>query len=313
MVTEKTDLGFGIWDLADWSALARDSAIHSPQIPKPKSQIRSVPYTASVGRAVLGIDAAWSLKHPSGVALVVEDGQGWRAAGVAPGYTEFLELARGKPVDWTARPRGAVPEPARLLEAARKLGGAPVRVAAVDMPLARGPITGRRAADNALTRAFIRRKCGVHTPNPERPGEAGRAVSEGFAACGFELATTAALGPGPHLIEVYPHAALIALLGLKERLEYKVARARQFWPECDAAERAARVRAALRRILGGLRREIRGIPALPAAGGGAGLKRFEDAVDALVCCWAGTRFLAGRAQAYGDAQAAIWVPKYDAT
>jgi predicted RNase H-like nuclease len=232
---------------------------------------------------------------------------------VAPGYAEFLALAEGRQVDWMQRPRGARPDPVRLLDAARKLASAPVSVAAVDMPLSKVPITGRRIADNALTSAFIRMKCGVHTPNPERPGEAGRAISEGFAACGFELATTAPHGAGPYLIEVYPHAAIIALLGLKERLEYKVARARQFWPECDAAGRAAKIKAALKRILRALRREIRNIPSLPVGGTAAELKPFEDAIDALVCCWVGMQFLAGRARGYGDATAAIWAPKYDAT
>ena len=40
----------------------------------------------------------------------------------------------------------------------------------------------------------------------------------------------------------------------------------------------------------------------------AGLKSYEDALDALVCAWVGTEYLAGRATAYGDCDAAIWVP-----
>jgi hypothetical protein len=47
-----------------------------------------------------------------------------------------------------------------------------------------------------------------------------------------------------------------------------------------------------------------------AAGPLAGLKRCEDALDALVCAWEATLCLDGRATAFngGDGAAAIWVP-----
>lgn len=34
----------------------------------------------------------------------------------------------------------------------------------------------------------------------------------------------------------------------------------------------------------------------------------EDALDSLVCAWAGTEYLCGRCQPYGDDTAAIWIP-----
>jgi predicted RNase H-like nuclease len=40
----------------------------------------------------------------------------------------------------------------------------------------------------------------------------------------------------------------------------------------------------------------------------AEFKRYEDALDALVCAWVGMEYLAGRAVPYGDDQAAIWIP-----
>ena len=40
----------------------------------------------------------------------------------------------------------------------------------------------------------------------------------------------------------------------------------------------------------------------------AALKRYEDALDALICGWVGIQFTAGNAVAYGDATAAVWVP-----
>jgi hypothetical protein len=38
-------------------------------------------------------------------------------------------------------------------------------------------------------------------------------------------------------------------------------------------------------------------------------KAWEDVIDAIVCCWVGVEWLAGRAKAYGDDDAAIWVPR----
>ncbi len=46
---------------------------------------------------------------------------------------------------------------------------------------------------------------------------------------------------------------------------------------------------------------------LDAAGPGK-LKRFEDALDSLICAWTGVVYLAGRCQTFGDCEAAIWTP-----
>jgi predicted RNase H-like nuclease len=40
----------------------------------------------------------------------------------------------------------------------------------------------------------------------------------------------------------------------------------------------------------------------------AALKRYEDALDALVCGWVGIEYLGGRCTAFGDTAAAIWTP-----
>jgi hypothetical protein len=43
--------------------------------------------------AVLGIDAAWTAAQPSGVALAVERGNGWRMIGAVASYQRFHALA----------------------------------------------------------------------------------------------------------------------------------------------------------------------------------------------------------------------------
>jgi predicted RNase H-like nuclease len=50
------------------------------------------------------------------------------------------------------------------------------------------------------------------------------------------------------------------------------------------------------------------LPEEGTVGSLARLKPYEDALDALVSAWIGLEYLAGRATALGDEQAAVWVP-----
>jgi predicted RNase H-like nuclease len=267
--------------------------------------------TASALRGIVGIDAAWTAGQPSGVALVVERHRGWTCVGVAPSYSEFVRLGSGGSVDWLAPAvTGGEADAAELLAAADRLApGTEVCVVAVDMPLAHGRILGRRASDDAVSREFGGRGCGTHTPSESRPGPIADRLHRSFAERGFVLATAATRGERC-LIEVYPHPALLELMRSAYRLPYKAARARRYWPEADPAERRERLLREWRRILRALRSRISGIdlplPAEPPAHGR--MKRYEDALDALVCAWVGIEFVLGRARAYGDGDAAIWIP-----
>ena len=91
---------------------------------------------------VLGIDAAWTATEPSGVAVVVGDAGRWTCRGVAPSYCQFHELAAGQPTDWTQRPPAGAINVKELLSSAEALVGSIPDVIAVDMPLARSPISG---------------------------------------------------------------------------------------------------------------------------------------------------------------------------
>ena len=60
-----------------------------------------------------------------------------------------------------------------------------------------------------------------------------------------------------------------------------------------------------------LRHEIRDIPiSLPHVSQGLGraeLKAYEDSLDALLCAWVGIEYLTGKARAFGNETAAIWI------
>ena len=104
-------------------------------------------------RAVLGIDAAWTLTPPSGVALVAEHHRHWRLIAAEASYQRFQVRANtGLPTK--ARPQGSRPDPSALLASALMLCGCPVNLVAIDMPLAHTPITGRRTCDDAVSRVY---------------------------------------------------------------------------------------------------------------------------------------------------------------
>ncbi len=264
-------------------------------------------------RSVLGIDAAWTGKNPSGVALIAEDADKWRCVAVAPSYAAFIALAEKKSVDWTSRHFGEVPEPARLLMACRRLMNAFPTIVTVDMPLATIPITKRRIADSKTSQEFGKYWCAVHSPNAQRPGAVGQSTSDGFIEHGYPLATAAHDDIQPCLLEVYPHAAIVRLMNRTKRLTYKESKMGKYWPELSPADRLNSLKRCLDELLEALDSEIADIKLprfdpleIPKR---HRLKAYEDTLDALVCAWVGAEYLAGRAEAFGDETAAIWVPK----
>lgn len=250
----------------------------------------------------MGIDAAWTHQQPSGIALVVSDGDGWRLLAADSAYDAFYRRAAGDGAGFDAN---------RLLAAAASLAGRPVTLVAADIPLAHAPITARRASDNAVSRLYGARHASTHTPSVTRPGPLADRMRAEFAAAGHELYTAAPLAGG--LIEVYPHPALIELAGAARRLPYKITKAAKYWPDAGPGERRARVMEQWRRIVTLLDVRIAGVAALlpppPQVAPARQLKAYEDALDAVVCAWVGICALEGNAIPLGDDDSAIWVPR----
>ena len=260
-------------------------------------------------RAVLGIDAAWTMAQPSGVALAVEAESGWGLRAVAASYDGFLALADPDITPGT-QPVGSAPRPSALLNAAFLLAGRPVDLVAVDMPLSRKPIAGRRASDDMVSQAYGARKCGTHTPGTERPGPIGRELTSDFGAIGYPLQTLSIAAPG--LIEVYPHPALVELTSASERLPYKIAKVRSYWPSASPAERRTLLYRQWTEIVSALDRRIVGLadslPGLAPYASVREMKAYEDKLDAVVCAWVAICALDGLASPYGDEDSAIWIP-----
>jgi len=261
------------------------------------------------GRSVLGIDAAWTTTQPSGVALVVEGGGGWRLAAVRPSYGQFIADAGQAPPN--VRPTGCVPNVPALLAACEMIYPAKPVIVAVDMPLSMMPITARRASDQRVSVAYGKRDCSTHSPNSTRPGVISDNLRADFADAGYELATSALI-PKPALIEVYPHPALVELARAERRLPYKIAKVRKYWVGSTPLERKQQVIAEWAKIVALLDERISGVSeALPPPHLDAPitvLKAYEDQIDAVVCAWVATCALEGSAVPFGDADSAIWIP-----
>ena len=68
------------------------------------------------------------------------------------------------------------------------------------------------------------------------------------------------VGTPYHLVEVYPHPALITLTRAGGSLPYKVSRSRRYWPKNSPAERRAKLLTQFAEIVSALKGEVRDIP-----------------------------------------------------
>jgi predicted RNase H-like nuclease len=266
-------------------------------------------------RTVLGIDAAWTETHTTGLALIEEAPSGWRLRAVASSYGHFHASALD-PRPEMGRPIGSRPDAGALLAACRALTGQAPDLVAVDMPLSRKDITGRRPCDKMVSETYGAKKCATHSPSAERPGQISKELREGLEAYGYAL-WTAPDPPRPTLvtpglIEVYPHPALVELTDAAERLPYKVGKIGKYWPKLEPSQRRGNVRAQWKVIVTALDDRIEGVrtslPEIAESASGLALKSYEDRLDAIVCAWVGVCALEGVADAIGDLNAAIWIP-----
>lgn len=255
-------------------------------------------------RVILGIDAAWSLTQPSGVAVAVHEGERWRLLAVEASYSCFINGRSD------AKPAGSSPDAGALLSAAADKAGAAVDLVAIDMPLSRLPITERRPSDNLISRAYGARHCSTHSPSSVWPGAISNRLRAAFTDAGYPLLTADVQSPG--LIEVYPHPALVELAQAPRRLPYKTQNVAKYWPAVSPAERRTCLLDQWAQIIRLLDTKVEGVaemmPVPSTAAKGAALKAFEDKLDAIVCAWVGICVIEGRATPFGDQDSAIWVP-----
>jgi predicted RNase H-like nuclease/ppGpp synthetase/RelA/SpoT-type nucleotidyltranferase len=220
----------------------------------------------------LGIDLAWGTKQPTGLAVLDTDAR-------------LLLLT-------------AVRTDEEIVAALAPYLG-PDCVAGIDAPLVVTNATGSRPAEQALSRDFRTFEAGAH---PSNTGKAEFAEgTRGARVCkllGLEIHRTG--------LEVYPHAAIVALFGLGKTLKYKAK------PGRDLDSLRAEL-LELMRLVEGVVTTDEGWATLRADVGAATrksqLRVVEDQVDAVVCAyvaWYASRH-PDRVTAYGDHETGIIV------
>jgi len=196
----------------------------------------------------LGIDLAWGTKQPTGLAVLDEEAR-------------LRHLSTVRTDD-------------EIVAALTPYLDPPV-LAGIDAPLVVTNAAGSRPAEQALSRDFRRFEAGTHPSNTGKPefadGTRGARVCELLGLVVHETG-----------LEVYPHAATVALFGLDKTLKYKAKPGRDL----------ASLRSELLRLMGlvetvvqpdqtwvALRRSVEG------ATRKSDLRVAEDQVDAVVCAY----------------------------
>ncbi len=227
----------------------------------------------------IGLDLAWGARNPTGVA-VVDDGGELVHVGVA-GDDESI-LAQLRPFS------------------------AGDCVVGIDAPLVVTNPAGNRACEAELNRDFRAYQAGAHPSNTGRPWFAD-GTRGGRLAAALELDMDPRSGSVRRALEVYPHAATVALFHLDRTLKYK------HKPGRDVAE----LRAELTRMMDLVEGLATAAPALhvaahpgwatmrttvSAAARKSVLRRAEDPVDAVVCAYVALYFQRRPADVtiYGD-------------
>ena len=264
---------------------------------------------------VLGVDAAWTYKNPSGVALLkwVPNSKP-ELVRAGRSYDEFCNI--GKP-DWQNQVEGSKPNFSKIIECCLEK----VDLVALDMPLSPQEITGRRNADNAISREYGNRKVSTHSPSSDRPGFIAtlifkQLIKERFKWANYKCVKT------PAFIEVFPHIAIIELFGsddecFNKRFQYKIQKRAKYWPSALKDERSRKIIFNLNELRNKIASVVTGIeqflPQLEQTRPCSTkcLKGYEDLLDAVLCALVGCNFLEGKAEPKppDDQTGVIWVPK----
>lgn len=258
-----------------------------------------------VERLILGVDAAWTDKEPSGVALLKEvPGEKPEIIRVGRSYLEFSSGG----VNWNLPVVGSVPNFYDILKTIGKID-----VVALDIPLSPYPISCRRKADNIISGLYGNKGASTHTPNENRPGVISTMIFEQLTNQGFVLASK--LSSRPSFIEVYPHVAIIELFGYDYRVPYKVQKRSKYWPNESPRVRYMNSVEKLMELKHKLTLEVNGVSDflidldLESHHSIKFLKGYEDMIDSIISALVGYYFLIGKAKAYGDEYGYILVPQ----
>ncbi|KQS69259.1 DUF429 domain-containing protein [Modestobacter sp. Leaf380] len=207
----------------------------------------------------IGIDLAWGLKSPTGLAVLDDAGALVHVSAVRT--DEQIEAALAP---FTAGPC----------------------IVAIDAPLLVTNATGNRGAEKALNLDFAKFQAGAHPTNQGKPEFTDGDTRGGRLGKRLRLDLDPRSGRERRGIEVYPHAATVALFRLGKTLKYKNKPGREF-PQLQAELLVLmdHLSAVAELTLGPLFADLRA--QVVAATKKSQLRVVEDQVDAVVCAYVG--------------------------
>jgi predicted RNase H-like nuclease len=215
----------------------------------------------------IGIDLAWSRKNPTGAAIVRGDAHGGELIDTA------LLGGDDEIVDYTSAAAGAGPA-----------------IVAIDAPLVVPNTSGRRPGEHELGKIFAKHQAGAHPANRGlavfRQGVRGEELVQRLEIHGFKHQATIDAGVKiRQVIEVYPHAAMVALFELDRTLKYKAKPQRSIEARHAAWGEYQRYLNELAECDPPLRGQAQLTGLDVASLRGRRLKDYEDRVDALMCAY----------------------------
>lgn len=251
---------------------------------------------------ILGIDAAWTAKNPSGVAVLqFKEQLAPRLELLGRSYDDILSLKKGDQLNWNEKVGGSAPHIAKVVRHIENELQDEVSLVALDIPLSPEPITSRRAADSIISQLYGSKYASTHSPTLERPGKIADTIYQELTSEGFIWAGMSVPLGKRVFAEVYPHTAIIEMLKLEKRLPYKESKIRKYWPDKTLEQRNELLNESFRILYNALKLRISILANLiPAPDStmrrGRILKAYEDCLDALVCAWVGYQIVSGKAQ-----------------
>ena len=227
----------------------------------------------------VGVDLAWGVRRPTGVAVLDDAGR-------------LVDVC-------------AVLADDEVVAAVAPYVEGPCLVA-FDAPLVVRNATGNRPCEAALNRDFARFDAGAHPCNTGRP-ELRAQSRAGRVADRLGLDLDPASPASRRAVEVYPHAATVALFRLGRTLKYKHKPGRSLDSMRAELLRLAALLEGLAAAAPSMRLDHPAWAELVAAVGAAprkvDLRREEDQVDAVVCAYVALHAVRrpGCTTTYGDA------------
>jgi predicted RNase H-like nuclease len=259
---------------------------------------------------ILGVDAAWTEKNSSGIALLQfnPEDDTLLLKSVASSYEDFTQNSLQK---------GIVDFPF-LLNYCKNTLSTPVDIISLDIPLAHYPITSRRKSDQEISVYFGGRGASAHSPNSKYPGITSTEIYEQLSELGYSLSTKDNIFKSKTFIETYPHPVIIRYLKLDYRLAYKVAKRKKYYPDDTPQVGNEKVKNTLIELWEYLAARISNINLIfPKTNlntiSPSQLKKQEDILDAIICCLVGVDFHIDNVDCFGDKDAAIWIQKNSKT